>query len=80
MKISERDIAILMEDRCTRRDAERHLKDGTVVYEDPKVYFQNLIGCGSYDGETIDDARAGKLADVSVVTYEGHEYLIDYAL
>lgn len=80
MKISERDIAILMEDRCTERDAIRHLKDGTVVYEDPKVYFHNLIGCGSYDGETIEDARAGKLADVSVVTYEGHEYLIDYAL
>jgi hypothetical protein len=76
----EKEIAILMEDRCTERDAIRHLKDGTVVYEDPKVYFQNLIGCGSYDGETIEDARAGKLAGVSVITYEGREYLIDYAL
>ena len=76
----EKEIAILMEDRCTRRDAERHLKDGTVVYEDPKDYIENLKGCGSYDGETIEDARAGRLADVSVVTYEGHEYLIDYAL
>ena len=30
----EREIEILMEDRCTRKEAEKHLKDGATIFED----------------------------------------------
>lgn len=76
----EKMISILMEDGCTEHDAERHLADGTVIFENPEEYIDTLKGCGSYDGETVEDARNGKLADVSMVTVDGHEYLIVYAL
>lgn len=76
----EKMISILMEDGCTKRDAEKHLEDGTVIFENPEEYIDTLKGCGSYDGETVWDVRSGKLDDVSIVTVDDHEYLIAYAL
>ena len=79
-KNRERDIAILMEDRCTKREAEEFLRKGTTVYEDPKEYIQSLKDCDCYDGETLEQIREGKIRDVTMVEYEGHEYLIEYVL
>ena len=30
----EREIELLMMDRCTKSEAEKHLKDGSTVFED----------------------------------------------
>lgn len=32
--LHEKEIEILMQDNCTRSEAEKHLKMGTVIYED----------------------------------------------
>lgn len=76
----KRDIDILMNDRCTKREAEKLLKNGSIVYENPEEWIINLKACDCYNGETLDDVRAGKIRDVSMVEYEGHEYLIEYVL
>lgn len=79
-KNRERDIEILMLDRCTKREAERHLNNGTIVYENPEEYIQSLKDCDCYSGETLEQIREGKIRDVSLIEYEGHEYLIEYVL
>lgn len=79
-KNRERDIAILIEDRCTKREAERYLDRGTVVYENPEEYIQSLKDCDCYNGETLEQIRNRGKSDVNMVEYEGHEYLIEYVL
>ena len=71
-------INILMQDGCTRNDAEWHLKGDTMIYEDPEDYIQTLKDCNCYDGQTLDQARNGMITDVSIVTVDNHEYLIEY--
>lgn len=83
MKTKERkelEINILMEDRCTMHEAIKHLKNGTMIWDNPEEWIQSLKDCDCYDGETIEDARAGKCANISVVEYQGREYLIEYVL
>lgn len=83
---NEKEIAVLMEDRCTRKEAERYLKDGTVVYESFEDWIDNL---GDLIKEILEEynvdidgykqlAREGGLADTSVVMFEGNEYIVDY--
>ena len=80
-KNRERDIAILMEDRCTKREAEEFIRKGTTIYEDPKEYIQSLKDCGCYEGQTLEQIRNGeKVPYAAMVEYEGHEYLIEYVL
>ena len=46
----EMEIEILMEDRCTKSEAEKHLKNGTTIFED----FEK--NCESYlDEWNIDE-------------------------
>jgi hypothetical protein len=71
-KNRERDIAILMEDRCTKREAEEFLRKGTTVYEDPKEYIQSLKDCGCYEGQTLEQIRNGEPSDVTLIDYKGH--------
>lgn len=73
------EVAVLMEDRCTKSEAERYLRDGTTVYENPQEWIDELKACGCYEGQSLEVARSGKYGDVQMVTYEGHEYLIEYA-
>lgn len=83
----EKEIAILMEDYCTRKEAEKHLKEGTIVYESIDDWIDNL---GDLIKESLEDynidiqgykqlAREGGLAGISVVVFEGNEYVVDYA-
>lgn len=82
----EKEIAILMEDRCTRKEAEKYLKNGTIVYESIDDWIDNL---GDLIKESLEEynvdiegykkmARDGGLADTSVVVFEGNEYVVDY--
>ena len=75
----EMKIAIIMADGCTEYDAERHAKN-SCIWENPEEYIEDLKINDIWDGETLDDFRNRKSGDVKMVTYEGHEYLIQYAL
>ncbi len=69
---------ILLQDRCTRSEAENFLnKNRVTIYEDPAEYIQMLKDNDCYEGQTLEDYRRG-LPDHSMVMYEGHEYLIAY--
>lgn len=72
-------IAILMADNCTAKEAEKHLKEGTTIYENTEEekagFIKNCIGCGS------DEAEAVELWDcLDDVEYNGVLYKIDYVL
>jgi len=76
---NEKFISILMADRYTRKEADGRLHDGTVIYESIEEWIQSLKCGGCYSGETAEGARAGEYADIDVVEYEGHEYLVEIA-
>lgn len=67
-------IALLMKDRCSRKEAERLLKNGTHFWDSFEQWVENLRECGCYDGQTLEDVCSGKVADVSFV--DG--YIIEY--
>jgi hypothetical protein len=74
----ERDINIMIADRCTKSEAERFFNAGSIVYENPEEYFINAKACDCYFGETLEDIRAGRIEGVSLVNYNDHEYLVQY--
>ena len=76
--MTDRDINILLTDRCTEKEARAALKRGTQIYDNPLEWIENLKLSGCYDGQTIEEARKGKYTDVSTVIYNDHEYLIEY--
>ena len=39
----EMEIEILMEDRCTKSEAEKHLKNGTIIFEDFEENFDKYM-------------------------------------
>ncbi len=75
---TNKDIAILMYDNCTRKEAEQYLKNGTLIYDNPSEWIDSLKDCNCYEGETIEEARQYKYENISVIEYQGHEYLIEY--
>lgn len=77
----ERNIRILMEDYCTRKEAIEHLKRGTIVWENINDYIANLKDCDCWEGETEESIREDSNPDMPiVVTYKGKEYLVQYCL
>lgn len=72
------EIAILMADRCSEKEAKRYLEKGTMIWDNFDEYIQSLKDSGCYEGETIEDIRAGKVTDRSAVIYQGKEYIIEY--
>ena len=79
----ELEIAILMQDRCTKQEAEKYLKRGTYIIagDDTKElngYIEDLKACYCWDGETIESLMAGEHEDRQPVEYEGKMYLIIY--
>ena len=84
----EKQIEILMEDRCTKSEAEKHLKNGTIIFED---FEENL---DSYIKEFSDEDVVGfdeksfrkmvetknPLSDWGVVEKDGKTYYIMYVL
>ena len=84
----EMEIEILMEDRCTKSEAEKYLNNGTIIFED---FEENL---DSYIKEFSDEDVIGfdeksfremvetkkPLPDWGVVEKDGKTYYIMYAL
>lgn len=70
-------IEILMEDRCTKKEAEKHLKDGAVIwYESEKEEFINSCIAGLCDREDAEDSWE----KLSIVVIDGAKYRIEYVL
>lgn len=81
----EKQIEILMDDRCTRAEAEKHLKNGTVIFEDFEENFDSYMKEWDYDDEEkeayikmIDSKNPA--TDWGVVDQDGKTYYIMYAL
>lgn len=72
------EVMILMENRCTKSEAEHYLEDGTIVYDSIAEYIDEIKKSGTYNGETEDAIRSGDVEDVAAVTYAGHEYCVMY--
>ena len=75
-------VEILMEDRCTRKEAERLLKNSTVVYElkDFTEHFGQFMEDWQEDKEGIEAYKKmletkKPMSGYSFVEYNGKEYL-----
>ena len=67
-------VMILMNDRCTKNEAERFLKSGTIIFDS----VEEFINSERDTDITREDVIQGKIRDVSAVNYGGHEYCIEY--
>lgn len=81
----EREIEILMLDHCTKKDAEKHLKMGTTVFEDFEKYFDILMKELSIEEEDIPAYKKMieekvPVADWGIVEDDGKTYYIMYCL
>lgn len=87
--MENKDIKIIMATNKTKREAEEHLKCGTIVYE-YKDYLKNF---DEYAGELeeeykqqlkheVETSDDGPLVnwDMDLVTFEGNRYVIEYFL
>ena len=81
----EREIKILMQDRCTKAEAEKHLKDGSVIFEDFEEHFDDYMKDWNIEGEEIQTYRKMieekiPALDWGIVEFEGNTYYIMYSL
>ena len=81
----EREIEILMEDRCTRTEAEKHLKNGTVVFGDFEESLESYLdewNIEEDDREAYRKMVTDKIpaADWGIVEQDGNTYYIMYVL
>jgi len=83
----EKNVEILMEDHCTRKEAERFLKNNTVVYElkDFTEHFGQFMEDWQEDKEGIEAYKKmletkEPMSGYNFVEYNGKEYLISYCL
>lgn len=80
-------IEILMMDKCTKQEAEKHLKNGTVVFEgeDFEKHFDDYMDEWGMDEEERLEYRAmidakKPVADWGIVEHEGTTWYIMYVL
>lgn len=91
----ERKIEILMKDRCARKEAERLLKDGTIVYEAEEFeknfdsYMNERFPQDEYDPEERQEGieqfrkmveNGTEPEDWSIVEDETGKYYIEYVI
>ena len=81
----EREIEILMHDGCTRAEAEKHLKNGSVVFDDFEENFDSYMkewDCNEEEKEAYRKMIDSKnpATDCGVVDRDGNTYYIMYAL
>ena len=80
-----RDIEILMLDHCTRSEAEKHLKRGSVVFEDLEEHFEDYMNDWGIETEDVPEYRKmidekKPLTDWGVVEHDGKTFYIMYCL
>lgn len=80
-----REIEILMQDGCTRAEAEKHLKNGTTIFEDFEENFDKYMEEWSFDEEEKAEyrkmvAEKKPLTDWGIVEDGERTYYIQYCL
>lgn len=81
----EREIEILMKDNCTKAEAEKHLKVGTIIFEDFEENFEKYMEEWKSDEEEVSTFKRmieNKIPapDWGIVEEDGKTYYIMYAL
>ena len=88
----EKQIEILMEDRCTKSEAEKHLKNGTTIFEDFEENFDKYMEEWKYLAEDEEEYNnmvksyrnmieiGEPVTDWGVVKLDGKTYYIMYVL
>jgi len=81
----EREVELLMMDRCTKSEAEKHLKDGSTVFEDFEENIENYLNewnIGESDKDEYRKMVMNKIPvrDWGIVEDNGKTYYIMYAL
>ncbi len=81
------DIEILMMDRCTKSEAEKHLKNGTVVFdgEDFEKHFESYMDEWGIDEDDREEYKAmikekKPVADWGIAEHDGMVWYIMYVL
>ena len=78
---TELKIAILMQDRATRKEAEAYLARGTEIYREDEAqdYVDSLKANNCWEGERVEDLMAGEYApDIQPIEFAGKNYLVVY--
>ena len=83
--MNTREIEILMQDGCTRAEAEKHLKNGTTIFEDFEENFNKYMEEWSFDEEEKAEyrkmvAEKKPLTDWGIVEDGERTYYIQYCL
>lgn len=81
----ERKIELLMMDRCTKSEAEKHLKNGSTIFEDFEENIESYLDEWDIEEEDKDEYRkmvTDKIParDWGVVEDNGKTYYIMYVL
>jgi hypothetical protein len=85
----EREIEILIKDRCTRAEAEKLLKNGSTVYEDLEENLEKYLDEWKYldeeDNNFTDSVEKmvetkQPMVDWGIVNDNGKTYYIEYVL
>ena len=74
----EREIEILMKDRCTRAEAEKFIKAGTTIYTEEQEIVEVAREVSDDETITLDNIRRGNVTDISYVRYNDNDYYIVY--
>ena len=81
----EREIELLMLDRCTKSEAEKHLKNGSTIFEDFEENIESYLDECNIEEEDKDEYRkmvTDKIParDWGIVEDNGKTYYIMYVL
>lgn len=81
----EREIELLMLDRCTKSEAEKHLKNGSTIFEDFEENIESYLDEWNIEEEDKDEYRkmvTDKIParDWGIVEDDGKTYYIMYVL
>lgn len=81
----EREIELLMLDRCTKSEAEKHLKNGSTIFEDFEENIESYLDEWDIEEEDKDEYRkmvTDKIParDWGIVEDDGKTYYIMYVL
>lgn len=81
----EREIEILMMDNCTKSDAEKHLKNGSIVFSDFEEHFDDHMKEWDIEEDEIPIYRKMieekiPVKDWGIVEDDGKTYYIMYVL
>lgn len=79
------EIEIMMTAGCTKEEAKKHLKNGSLIFEDFEENYEDYAKEWEYDEdelkklkEMVDNKKP--MADWDIVKYNDKTYYIEYAL